>query len=251
MATTKSTASAAKKQELETVDTSFMDGFEGTGFDEMTGNAVSLAYLGLVQPDSGIEDEDNPAGTWRNSATGRNYGNMIKVVPIAFRTIWSERESEAPYRTVGRYPVNGIEVEIRQPPKGKRGYPKMINPDTGNEIQELFVYAVVLPDYPEDGVLYFTPTVGSMRTAKAWNSQLKGQLLPNGAQAPIFGFQWNLVVDLVPNPQQPNKQVTKFIKSVRDAITTKELFTDIIQPQLQNVKRDVLQLTSTSTEDEE
>lgn len=251
MATTKSTATAAKKQELETVDTSFMEGLEGTGFEDMTGNAVSFAYLGLVQPDSTIEDDDNPAGTWRNSATGRNYGNMVKVVPIAFRTIWSERESEAPYRTVGRYPVNGIEVEVRQPPKGKRGYPKMINPDTGNEIQELFVYAVILPDYPEDGVLYFTPTVGSMRTAKAWNSQLKGQLLPNGAQSPLFGFQWNLVVDLVPNPQQPNKQVTKFVKSVRDALVTKDLFTSYIQPQLQTVKRDVLQLTSTSVEDEE
>lgn len=251
MATTKSTATAAKKQELETVDTSFMEGLEGTGFEDMTGNAVSFAYLGLVQPDSTIEDDDNPAGTWRNSATGRNYGNMVKVVPIAFRTIWSERESEAPYRTVGRYPVNGIEVEVRQPPKGKRGYPKMINPDTGNEIQELFVYAVILPDYPEDGVLYFTPTVGSMRTAKAWNSQLKGQLLPNGAQSPLFGFQWNLVVDLVPNPQQPNKQVTKFVKSVRDALVTKDLFTNYIQPQLQTVKRDVLQLTSTSVEDEE
>ena len=252
MATTKSTATAAKKQELETVDTSFMEGLEGTGFEDMTGNAVSFAYLGLVQPDSTIEDDDNPAGTWRNSATGRNYGNMVKVVPIAFRTIWSERESEAPYRTVGRYPVNGIEVEVRQPPKGKRGYPKMINPDTGNEIQELFVYAVILPDYPEDGVLYFTPTVGSMRTAKAWNSQLKGQLLPNGAQSPLFGFQWNLIVDLVPNPQQPNKQVTKFVKSVRDALVTKDLFTSYIQPQLQTVKHDVLQLTNASSiEDEE
>lgn len=252
MATTKSTASAAKKQELETVDISFMEGLEGTGFEDMTGNAVSFAYLGLVQPDSSIEDDDNPAGTWRNSATGRNYGNMVKVVPIAFRTIWSERESEAPYRTVGRYPVNGVEVEVRQPPKGKRGYPKMINPDTGNEIQELFVYAVILPDYPEDGVLYFTPTVGSMRTAKAWNSQLKGQLLPNGAQSPLFGFQWNLIVDLVPNPQQPNKQVTKFVKSVRDALVTKDLFTSYIQPQLQTVKRDVLQLTNASSiEDEE
>ena len=49
----------------------------------------------------------------------------------------------------------------------------MINPETGNEVQELFVYAVALPDFPEDGILYFNPTVGSMKTAKAWNSQLK------------------------------------------------------------------------------
>ena len=196
----------AQKQELMVEDVSFMESMAGQGFENMGANATSIAYLGLVQPDSGAEDDENPAGTWRNSATGRNYGNNVKAVVLGFRTIWNERESDPPFRTVGRYPINGIQVEIRQPPKGKRGYPKMINPESGNEVQELFVYAVSLPDYPEDGILYFSPTVGSMKTAKSWNSQLKGQLLPNGVQAPIFAFQWNLMADLVPNPQQPSNR---------------------------------------------
>lgn len=250
MATTMKTANAAA-QELVTEDMSFLDGMEGQGFEDMGAGATSIAYLGLVQPDSGVEDEDNPAGTWRNSATGRNYGNTVKVIPLAFRTIWSEREAEPPFRTVGRYPVNGIEVEIRQPPKGKRGYPKMINPDSGNEVQELFVYAVALPDYPEDGILYFNPTVGSMKSAKAWNSQLKGQLLPNGVQAPIFGFQWILTAEVVPNPQQPTKNIAKFTKVTRDSLVTRELFEDHVQPQLAAVKQDVLSITSGTLEEPE
>lgn len=247
---TKKTANAAA-QELVDVDTSFLDGMEGEGFEDMGANATSIAYLSLVQPDSGVEDADNEAGTWRNSATGRNYGNDVKVVAVAFRTIWSEREADPPFRTVGRYPVNGINVEIRQPPKGKRGFPKMINPETGNEVQELFVYAVILPDYLEDGVLYFNPTVGSMKTCKSWNSQLKGQLLPNGVQAPIFAFDWTLHSELVPNPQQPTKQVAKFTKVARGSIVGKELFEDTIKPQLAVTKQNVLQITAQMSDDED
>ena len=244
------TANAAA-QELMTEDMSFMEGLAGQGFEDMGANATNMPFLGLVQPDSQAQDEDNPAGTWRNSATGRNNGSMVKVIVLAFRTIWSERETEPPFRTVGRYPVNGIEVEIRQPPKGKRGYPKMINPETGNEVQELFVYAVTLPDYPEDGVLYFNPTVGGMRTAKAWNSQLKSQLLPNGVQAPIFAFQWNLQADLVPNPQQPSKEIAKFVKAVRDSIVNKDLFDTQVRKQLAVTKQTVLQITSGALDEPE
>ena len=241
----------AQKQELMIEDVSFMEDMAGQGFENMGANATSIAYLGLVQPDSGAEDDENPAGTWRNSATGRNYGNSVKAVVLGFRTIWNERESDPPFRTVGRYPINGIQVEIRQPPKGKRGYPKMINPESGNEVQELFVYAVSLPDYPEDGILYFSPTVGSMKTAKSWNSQLKGQLLPNGVQAPIFAFQWNLMADLVPNPQQPSKNVAKFVKVSRDSIVNKELFTEHVQPLLTTTKQELLQITSNLDDVEE
>lgn len=241
----------SRNKELVTEDMSFMEDMAGAGLETISTSATAVSYLSLVQPDSGVEDDDNPAGTWRNSATGRNYGNMVKVVPLAFRVVWNERESDPPFRTVGRYDVGGIEVEMRQPPKGKRGYPKMINPDTGNEVQELYVYAVMLPDYPEDGVLYFNPTVGSMRTCKAWNSQLKGQLLPNGAQAPIFAFQWNLVAELGPNPQQPSKEIARFTKVVKDSFVGRELFEGNIKPQITAVQQSVLQITSGSADDEE
>lgn len=249
--TAKTASAAAKEQELMTEDMSFMEDMAGQGFEDMGSSATSIAYLGLVQPDSASESDESPAGTWHNSASGRNYGNSVKVIPLAFRTIWSEREADPPFRTVGRYPVNGIEIEVRQPPKGKRGYPKMINPETGNEVQELFIYAVALPDYPEDGVLYLNPTVGSMKTAKAWNSKLKSQLLPNGSQAPIFAFQWNLIAELVPNPQQPSKNIAKFTKVDRDSIVNKDLFGDIVQPQLAATKQNVLQITSGALDEAE
>ena len=169
---------------------------------------------------------------------------VAALIRKEFRTIWNERESDPPFRTVGRYPVNGVEVEIRQPPKGKRGFPKMINPESGNEVQELFVYALILPDYPEDGVLFFNPTVGSMKVARSWNTQLHAQLLQNGAQAPIFGFKWNVTTGLVPNPQQPSKNIAKLVSIERDAIVDKELFETAVAPQLTATKQNVLSITS-------
>ena len=90
-----------------------------------------------------------------------------------------------------------------------------------------------------------------MKACKSWNSQLKGQILPNGMQAPIFAYQWNLIAELTPNPQQPNKNIARFTKVVKDAITGKELFTSYVQPQLKNVQQSVLQITASIDEVED
>ena len=220
----------------------FLQEFAGEGTENFTSSTTSIAYLGLVQPDSGSESDECPAGTWRNSATGKSYGNEVEAIVLAFRPIWSERESDEPYRTVARYEPNSIEVQVQQAPKGKRGYPKMINPETGNEVQELYVYALVLPDYLEDGVIFFSPTVGSMKTCRQWNSAMKNQILSNGAQAPIFGFRWKLSSDLVPNPKQPSRKMAKFVAFSKAGITAKDMFMAHVKPVISDVKKNVLQI---------
>lgn len=227
----------------EAVDTSFMDGLEGQGLETITANEQAVAYLSMVQPDSTAAADGATPGVWRNSASGEEYGNTITAVVLAFRTIWNERDSEPPFGTVGRYPPHGIEVTIQQP-KGGKGYPKMINPATGNEVQELYVYALILPEHPEAGVLMFNPTVGSMRTCKTWNTQLKSQLLPNGKQAPIFACAWDLAVDLVDNPAKKGAQMAKFVKVQKSAFIPKELFDKYVQPQLPMIQQTVLAITA-------
>lgn len=239
--TTNAPATAAAKNDVaEAME--YMNEFVGSGTESITTSEMSTAYLNLVQPGSAGDLSDGDAGTWRNTATGNNFGSVVRVIPLAFRTIWSERQNVAPYATVGRYEPNSIEVEIRNPPAGQRGYPRMFNPKTGYEIQELYVYAVVLPDYPEEGVLYFNPTVGSMRACKAWNTQVKAQRLPNGMTAPIFAFAWNLQAELVQNPQNPKEMIAKFTKVSKDALTPKDLFLEYIKPELQNTQKSMLQL---------
>lgn len=224
-------------------DTSFLDGMEGTGLESITANEQAIPYLGMVQPDGEAAANGATPGVWRNSATGEEYGNIVNVIPLAFKVIWNEREGTSPFRTVGRYEPHAIEVTIQQP-KGGKGYPKMINPDTGNEVQELYVYALILPEHPEAGVLLFNPTVSSMTTCKTWNTQLKGQILPNGKQAPIFAYSWNLISDLVDNPQKKGAKMAKFVKVQKDIIISKELFEQNIQPQLPQIQQTVLSITA-------
>lgn len=230
-------------------DTSFLDGMEGTGLDSITANEQAIPYLGMVQPDGEAAANGATPGAWRNSATGEEYGNVINVVPLAFKVIWNEREGSSPFRTVGRYEPHSIDVTVQQP-KGGKGYPKMINPETGNEVQELYIYAVMLPEHPEAGVLLFNPTVSSMTTCKAWNTQLKGQILPNGKQAPIFAYSWNMVSDLVDNPQKKGAKMAKFVKVQKDVIISKELFEQNVQPQLPQIQQTVLSITADAGVDE-
>ena len=225
-----------------TQDQSFLDDYVGAGLDTITAAEQSVPYLTMVQPDSqGTEDGIEP-GHWRNSATGEDYGQVVTVVPLAFRTIWSERDSQD-FKTVGRYAPHSIEVTVQQPKNGK-GYPKMINPETGNEVQELYVYALMLPEHPEAGVLFFNPTVGSMRACKQWNTQLKGQILPNGAQAPIFAYTWDLALDLVTNPATGKGQIAKFVKAQKGTVINKDLFEAHVKPQLAGVQQTVLSITA-------
>lgn len=222
-------------QEPEAGDQGYFDDLAGQGLDGFTADTMSTAYLGMVQPGSTAATTDAP-GTWRNSATGENFGPTIRVIPLAFKTVWTERSKDPPYNTVGRYEPKSIQVDIEYPKPGTRGFPKMTNPQTGNKVEELFIYACVLEDNPDAGIMYFSPTVGSMRTCKAWNSQLRSQRLPSGKLAPIFAFAWELTVDLVQNPANPNNQnskITKFVKVTRGNLVAKDLFVQSVQPQLQ------------------
>lgn len=220
----------------------YLEDYAGAGLDAITQNEQAVGYLNLVQPGSQAAADGDEPGTWRNSATGENYGPAVRVIVLAFRTIWNERDNDT-FRTVARYAPHSINVDIQQPKAGKKGYPKMINPDSGNEIQELYVYAVALPDHPEAGILYFNPTVGSMRACRSWNTQLKSQLLPNGMQAPIFGFSWHLLAELVQNPVKPAEKVARFTKVQRDSMTSKDVFMQQVKPQLEIVTKEVLAIT--------
>lgn len=231
------------------VDMDFLEEYQGAGLDTITANEQSVPYLGMVQPDSQASADGAEPGHWRNSATGEDYGQVVNVVPLAFRTIWNERDSEPPFSTVGRYAPHSINVNVQQPKNGK-GYPKMINPETGNEVQELYVYAVMLPEHPEAGVLFFNPTVGSMRTCKQWNTQLKGQILPNGAQAPIFAYSWDLAADLVDNPAKKGSKIAKFVKVQKGSIIMRETFEKYVKPQLAGVQQTVLSITADADAEE-
>jgi hypothetical protein len=234
-----------KKQEATMGDASYFDGMEGQGIDDLK-NAVSTAYLSIIQPQSKLKDESNPPGTWRNSATGENYGRGISLIPLAMKTVWVERDNAPPFMTVGVYEPNSIPVNVERPKPGKRGFPKMTNPDTGFEVKELFTYAVLLEHYPEAGVLYFTVPVSSMKQIKQWNSMLRSQRLPTGKIAPIFAFAWFLELELYTNNAGNENARVSHVE--RGNIVTKDLFFGAVQPALTAAK-DIALLTAPPEDD--
>jgi hypothetical protein len=241
----KTMATDDEKQEATMGDTSYFDGMEGQGIDDLK-NAVSTAYLSIIQPQSKLKDEANPPGTWRNSATGDNYGDRISLIPLAMKTVWVERDDAPPFMTVGVYEPNSIEVRIERPKPGKRGFPKMFNPSTGFEVKELFTYAVMLENYPEAGVLYFTVPVSSMKQVKQWNSMLRSQRLPTGKIAPIFAFAWELSLELYTN--SAGNENARVFHVERGNLVAKDLFYTAVQPAIAAAK-DIALLTAPPEDD--
>lgn len=234
----------AKEQVAQgTMEQDYFAGYEGQGLENFTQDTVGVAYLGMIQPGSQLAVDNNP-GQWVNSATGEVFGPEVEIIPVAFKTVWTERDKQPPFLTVGRYEPNSIPVDVQRPKPGQKGFPKMINPETGNEVQELFIYAVILKDNPEAGILYFSPTASSMKTCKKWNGLLRSQRLPNGAIAPIFAFSWNLKLEMVQNPKQPATQMAKFTGVTRGEIVTKDLFTQSVQPTLSSASNGILLLAA-------
>lgn len=226
----------------------YLEQFGNQGLEDFTADSVATSYLGMIQPGSQFETEETPAGTWRNSATGETYGKSVNVVVLQFKTIWSERDNDT-FRTVGRYEPHSIKVDIKPVPAGKRGYPTMVNPATGNKVQELYAYAVMLPEHPEAGVMFLNPTTASMRACKSWNKQMSTQLFANGKRMPIFACVWQLDTALVPNPVKPTTQIAKLAGTKRVGIVGKDTFDAYVQPALGTLPN-ILAIADTSEESE-
>jgi hypothetical protein len=218
----------------------YFDEFAGEGQDQLSADMLSTPYLSMVQAGGSAAANGHEPGTWINSASGENFGAVVNVICLAVKTAWIERDTTGKtWMTVGRYEPNSIPVDKVMPKPGQRGFPTMTNPATGNKIEELFVYALMLTEHPEAGVLFFSPTAISMSACKAWNTKIRNQRLPNSNKlAPIFAFSWELGLATVPkpgakgNPDDPANRNTKLGIATRGDLVAFDLFKSYVQPQL-------------------
>lgn len=233
---------------MDTQEIGFYDEYADEGFDKMSSKEMSSAYLGVVQSNSeAVADGVANVGDWRNSSSGEIYGNNIKVIVLDFTTVWCEKD-KVTGKTCNRYAPNSVRVETRIPNQGEANqFPKMYNPQTGNEIQELFMYALMLADHPEAGVLLYNPPVGNMKALKAWNKQMYSQIMPNGKRFPIFAYSWNLATEVVKTKQNP--RVGQLGRATKAELVQKEMFLGSVKPQLDIIKETGV-LAITAPEDE-
>jgi hypothetical protein len=210
----------------------FLGQFAGEGIEGFTAETVSTPWLSLMQDRTAhVLDGLCEAGVWRNSASGEVYGKSVRVIPVAFKVVWNERDEDTG-KTVGTYEPNSIDVRT-VPPKNGRGFPKMLNAETNNKVDETFLYAVVLADAPQEGFCLLQAGMGSIGTYKRWNAQLRAQVLPGGARAPIFAYVWELVIG-DEQAKNANGQLYYKVTDVRRAeLVSKQLFLEGVQPNRQ------------------
>ena len=206
----------------------FLNQFAGQGTKEIGANATAIAYLSITNSlsdavASGAAEE----GVFYNSGTGHALGTEIRVIPVAFKTVWDEKDAAG--KTLNRYNPKDINVQMVPPPPGKPGYPTMINPDTGNKVIETFAYALVLPDDPDAGFAMLTAGIGSMKAFRNWNTKLKQMKLLNGDQAPIFSKVWRLVCGSRIS-KTTGKPFNGLESTIDDGWVNQSMFTTLILP---------------------
>lgn len=169
------------------VDLSFLDGVSENGFENMGAGEVSTPLLLIAQPLSKVVTDDKvKAGHFYNSITGEDYGDEVRLIVCHFDKMWYEWLPEQG-GLAGRYPVGSVAVN------GDK-WSGMTNAETGNKIEEKYVYLVYLPDHPEAGLMVFASTGGNMKYLKGWNTQMKYLRTPGGRQAPVFAAIWALKI---------------------------------------------------------
>jgi hypothetical protein len=169
----------------------FLNDYTGDGLGDIGSNATAMSYLSITQDLSDcVKARLAEPGVFFNTGTQKVYGTEVRVVPLAFKTVWDERDAAG--KTVDRYEPYTIEVTEVAPKPGNR-FPTLVNPKTGNKVIETFAYAVMFPDDPGAGFAMMTAGVGSMRAFRRWNTSLRSMVLPNGKPAPLYGKVWRMI----------------------------------------------------------
>jgi hypothetical protein len=175
----------------------FLNSFTGVGTGDIDQRAMSISYLQILQDRSdAVKAKIADPGYFFNTGVQQALGTAVEVIPVAYSLVWDERDKGG--KTVKRWNPNTPELVIRKEPvpQGSRGFPKMYNTATGNEVVETYAYALVIKDHPEMGFLMHTAGLGSMGMYRRWNTMLKQLRLPNGTPAPIFAKSWVLHADV-------------------------------------------------------
>jgi hypothetical protein len=215
-------------EEMAQAGADFLNAYAGQGMEGIDQSVVSMAYLSISQDLSDVvTGRLMDAGVFYNSATQTSLGTEVRVIPVAFKKVWDERDQGG--KTVARYEPGMVEYTEQPVPTGKRGFPRKISKD-GNEIIETFAYALVLPDHPEAGFLMHTAGIGSMKAYRRWNTQLGQMRLASGDQAPIYGKIWTLRAE-----SRLSKTVQKNFYAMAEAvdsgwIANDEFFAKTIKP---------------------
>jgi hypothetical protein len=156
------------------------------GFEDINSQTVAIPFLKIMQPlTPELEEIENAArGDWFNSVTKELYGDQIEVVVLRFERVYIEwlpdRGGFVGYHT----PENAERIAT------DRTFGKWKHGD--NDLNEHYVYIVLLANRPQDGVMVLSLASTAIKTARQWNRMLTTHTMPNGQNAKPYYLRWFL-----------------------------------------------------------
>lgn len=191
----------AKKKSTEVGDAmEFMEELAGQGYEGMTPDDFSQAFVGIMQPLSPENMEDNDAhiegaksGMFFNRAMGFLYGKELEIIPLYYRHDWTEWKPDRG-GFAGRHDPESIYVDKSDYSKWKKGEPVGLveGKDPRNLINDTYTFYCFLPEYPEHGIVILSFTSTNIKPAKNLNTLINMVRTPGGKQAPFFSSVWKI-----------------------------------------------------------
>lgn len=176
----------------------------GDGFESITQDDLSFPFLKIAQPTSSqvMEDDDSyieglKPGHFFNTVTNARYGKELDVVIIGYYQailMWGDE--------LGDYKgqISPLDFKALKPTlsyeENDDGKMEWTDGD-GTKYVDTRTYFVILPDYPEDGLMMFSLSSTGITHSKKWITKTRMVQLPAKAgvmpkTAPIFTSVWRI-----------------------------------------------------------
>ena len=198
----------AKKNKNEV---GFLDQAKGLaydGFENVTDDLISLPFLKVAQPNSPELLPDSQVkglkqGDLFNSVTGTVYGPSVQVILLGFDRSYLEW-GEGNGQLLGRHSIEEVERMIADGDIEKDG-PRLTKKLDGARVQETHTFFVMLPEYPDDGVLMLSFKSTGLKHVRKLLTKARAMrwTLPDGKvdSAPLYGIVWEIHTVLNKNDQ--------------------------------------------------
>jgi hypothetical protein len=198
---------------MENVNLDFLAGVAGDGLDGISLKSMALKYLQITSGNSArvtAEVNSLPIGVFCVTGVTESFGSAVTLIPVGVEEVWIEKDSDlnnaGQGKTLATYKPYDPNIHVERIPKGN-GYFTMINSITGKKIIDTLVYAFVIPENMDLGVVFFTVPLGSMKVIRMWNTTLKSQRLPSGKSAPLYAKKWKFHI----NKNMVNSDGVKYV----------------------------------------
>jgi len=166
-------------------------GLEGLDQGDFTYPFLKLAQVGTPQ----VKNKDDrimglEPGMFFSSLSGTIFGMELKIVILKIVPTYTEWGSDKLGDFRRAYSPSEFRqlAGVKEGPEGK-GWVTA----SGTKITFGYNIFVLLPDFPEEGILVHTLTATGIKHAKRINTTLELQRLPSGAPAPTYAKVWKVI----------------------------------------------------------